>query len=225
MRTVVYIDGFNLYYSALRGTNYKWLDVVRLFTNICQQQNPSSELVKIKLFTSPISAKLSTRGTQAQNSQRIYLNALNKLYPDTFECVEGFFSVTKGTMPVFQNPINRLDRVDVWRIEEKKTDVSMALSVYRDVIQHDLAQVVIVTSDSDIVPALEFIRSDYPSVQIGTITPFLNNTEATPRNINRSLADLSNWSRRGFSIEEVVQFQLPVSIPTLKKPIRKPSYW
>ena len=30
MRTVVYIDGFNLYYRALKGTRHKWLDIVAL---------------------------------------------------------------------------------------------------------------------------------------------------------------------------------------------------
>jgi len=27
MRTIVYSDGFNLYYRALKGTSHKWLDV------------------------------------------------------------------------------------------------------------------------------------------------------------------------------------------------------
>jgi len=27
LRTVVYIDGFNLFYGALKGTPYKWLDL------------------------------------------------------------------------------------------------------------------------------------------------------------------------------------------------------
>ena len=30
IRTNVYIDGFNLYYRALRRTPYRWLDVRRL---------------------------------------------------------------------------------------------------------------------------------------------------------------------------------------------------
>lgn len=30
MRTNVYIDGFNLYYGAVKGTPYKWLDVAAL---------------------------------------------------------------------------------------------------------------------------------------------------------------------------------------------------
>ena len=30
MRTRVYIDGLNLYYGAVKGTPFKWLDPVRL---------------------------------------------------------------------------------------------------------------------------------------------------------------------------------------------------
>jgi len=32
MRTSVYIDGFNLYYRAIKGTAFKWLDLKRLAT-------------------------------------------------------------------------------------------------------------------------------------------------------------------------------------------------
>ena len=30
MKTNVYIDGLNLYYRAVQGTPYKWLDIVTL---------------------------------------------------------------------------------------------------------------------------------------------------------------------------------------------------
>ena len=30
MRTFIYVDGFNLYYGALKGTSWKWLDLARL---------------------------------------------------------------------------------------------------------------------------------------------------------------------------------------------------
>ncbi len=28
MRTYIYVDGFNLYYGALKGTAWKWLDLL-----------------------------------------------------------------------------------------------------------------------------------------------------------------------------------------------------
>jgi hypothetical protein len=56
MKTIIYIDGYNLYYGTLRGTAYKWLDVVQLFEGICHAQNPASQLVQVKFFTAPIKA-------------------------------------------------------------------------------------------------------------------------------------------------------------------------
>lgn len=32
MRTIVYIDGYNLFYSLLTKTSFKWLDLNRLFS-------------------------------------------------------------------------------------------------------------------------------------------------------------------------------------------------
>ena len=36
MRTFVYVDGFNLYYGALKGTPWKWLDLPALFAKVLQ---------------------------------------------------------------------------------------------------------------------------------------------------------------------------------------------
>jgi hypothetical protein len=33
MRTIVYVDGYNLYYGLLRKSAYKWLDLYSLFQN------------------------------------------------------------------------------------------------------------------------------------------------------------------------------------------------
>ena len=36
IKTIVYIDGYNLYYGRLRNNsnNFKWLDIVKLFQSI-----------------------------------------------------------------------------------------------------------------------------------------------------------------------------------------------
>ena len=47
MRTNVYIDGFNLYYGALRGTAYKWLNPWLM----CQALLPQHQIVELKYFT------------------------------------------------------------------------------------------------------------------------------------------------------------------------------
>ena len=52
MRTFVYVDGFNLYYGALKGTPWKWLDLPALFTKVLQ---PHHDILKVKYFTARVS--------------------------------------------------------------------------------------------------------------------------------------------------------------------------
>ncbi len=56
-RTIVYIDGFNLYYGALKGTNFKWLDVKKLSQNILDKDH---DVIGIKYLTSMISGSGDT---------------------------------------------------------------------------------------------------------------------------------------------------------------------
>ena len=51
MRTFVYVDGFNLYYGAIKGTPYKWLDLKALFTRVL---DPSYKILTIKYYTAII---------------------------------------------------------------------------------------------------------------------------------------------------------------------------
>ena len=41
MRTSIYIDGFNLYYGAVKGTPYKWLDFRAAFGMLLQAHHLS----------------------------------------------------------------------------------------------------------------------------------------------------------------------------------------
>ena len=73
MRTRVYVDGFNLYYGALKGTSFKWLDPVRLSAQVL----PSICVIdKVLYFTARVSG-LSGPGAPAR--QQVYLSALGTL--------------------------------------------------------------------------------------------------------------------------------------------------
>jgi hypothetical protein len=57
VRTAVYIDGFNLYYSLLRRTSLKWLDVVALFRD--HVLGSTSQLTEVRYYTAPVLARMS----------------------------------------------------------------------------------------------------------------------------------------------------------------------
>jgi len=58
MRTIVYIDGFNFYYGAVKDGPYRWLD----FSKMCQLLLPRNEIVRIKYFTARVSSRVDDPG-------------------------------------------------------------------------------------------------------------------------------------------------------------------
>lgn len=76
MRTIVYIDGYNLYYGAIRHTAYKWLDIYRLFKEHILL--PDTELLQVRYYTAPVLGSLCDDPASPQR-QRQYLQALRKI--------------------------------------------------------------------------------------------------------------------------------------------------
>ncbi|MCP5358294.1 MAG: NYN domain-containing protein [Pseudomonadales bacterium] len=222
METAVYIDGYNLFYGRLRGTPYKWLDIVKLSELITKIQNPSSTVLTVKYFTSPIKANFSTHGQASVESQNTYHRALTYLYGSRLQIINGYHTVEKATPPRYKEPIDKDDRVEVWKFEEKQTDVNLALHLYRDSIREGLKQQVVISNDTDLEMALRLVKMDSPLVAMGIIIP---NREGGARRTNKALSIHSDWTRREIKDSECETCLLPGKIPTLKRPINKPSYW
>ena len=226
MNTIVYIDGYNLFYGRLRNTPYKWLDPFKLLRLILNNQNPASKLIKVKYFTSPVKAKFSSHGDKAFKSQNSYHQALSYRYGNQIEIIFGYHTVERRASPRFQHPINKIDRVDIWNFEEKQTDVNIALHMYRDAVQGLCEQQVLVSNDSDLELALQFIKEESASNVLGLVIPRAKPViKGNGRSISASLNRHTDWCRRYILNEECEAAQFPKKIPTLKKPIIKPDYW
>ena len=90
-RTTIYIDGYNLYYSRLRGTAFKWLDVVALFRDrILAVQDPTAQVIALKYFTAPIKAKYARHGAASEEAQAQYHRALLAKDPGMVQIIKGF---------------------------------------------------------------------------------------------------------------------------------------
>ena len=226
MDTIVYIDGYNLYYGRLRHTSFKWLDTFKLFQNIAKIQNPLSKIIKIKYFTAPVKANFSSHGQDSVKAQNLYHRALEYSYGDSIEIINGYHTVEKGFPPRYQKPINKDDRVEVWKFEEKQTDVNIALHMYRDAINENSHQQILVSNDSDLELPLKLICEDKQQIDLGLIIPRPKTTGSQrPRPSSNSLSQYVDWTRGYILDEECQNAQFADSIPTNKKPIRKPHYW
>ncbi len=138
-RVIVYIDGYNFYYglkSSPRWRKYYWLDVVKLFESFMR---PNQELIAVKYF--------SARPNNLDQSYRqsAFFQA-NKENPK-FRLILGQYQ--KKNISCFNCGYT------IHSYEEKETDVRLATQIVADAYQKNCDIAIIVSADSDMIPAIE----------------------------------------------------------------------
>gem|GEM_PF-665562 len=223
LRTIAYIDGFNLYFGCLKQVPHcRWLDVESFVRTLCKEQDPQTNLLNIKYFTAPIKTGLSPRGHESSKAQHAYIRALVAHCP-IIQIIEGKYFIVSGSYYGDTKPVDFRKKYKVLRPEEKQTDVNIALHMLSDATDGICDQQVLFSNDSDCAPILSTIRQRHPNMRFGVVPPFLKTK--TDRHPSRELIDLSDWSRKPISESILLDCQLPERIPTRKKPILKPVHW
>lgn len=229
MRTAFFVDGYNLFYGLLAGTPYKWLDLPALLAEIVRVENPESTVDCINFFTSGVKPSLASRGIASKEAQDTYLRALIARGVSVFY---GRHQLESGKAPRFVNkhtPASRADQVEIWKLEEKETDVHIAISMYRLASREAakpagerVEQIVLVSADTDMTPALVALSEDFPELRLGVILP---HREGIQRTVPGSFKEYVHWIRHVVKVAELVKCQFPERVPTRKKPAVKPDYW
>jgi uncharacterized LabA/DUF88 family protein len=198
-RAGVYVDGYNLYYGRLRGSAFKWLDLVKLVENVLAKRDQNESLQGVHLFTAHALASFATHGAASVEAQSAYHRALQVKHGERFTVTYGKHSFDRdgSLLPEFVagQPYDRTKRTRVWHLEEKKTDVNLAICMYRDAAKKRYDRIVLVSNDSDAEPALQAIREDFPHIMIGVIVPIMPPApgSAPSRRVSGSLTHLADW--------------------------------
>ena len=158
MKTNVYIDGFNLYYGALRDyPQLKWLSMAEM----SQRPLPNDQINKIRYFTARVTAW--PHDPQAPNRQDIYLRALKTIPHLTIHY--GQFKTRSTKMP--KDPLtyspglpNHPELLGVLKTEEKRSDVNLATLLLIDCFDDDFEQAVIISNDSDLTLPIEMVGQE-----------------------------------------------------------------
>ena len=156
-KTIVYIDGSNLYYGLARPSGVKWLDLTALAKSLL---NADHEISSIKYFASRVIDKTPDHHKSARQDK--YFDALRNT--PGVEIVEGRYREQKEkSLPASGDCLScekRLPdgRVKVYRITEKLTDVNIAAHMLADAFQHKADAYALITGDSDLSPVVRTIR-------------------------------------------------------------------
>ena len=210
MRTHIYVDGFNLYYGALKDTPYKWLDLSALFHNILLSHH---QIQTIKYFTANVRNRPNDPDKSAR--QNVYHRALKAHIPE-IEIIRGFFRSRNKPMPL-ATPPNRIVRVI--KTEEKGSDVNLAVHLLNDAWKDEYDCAVVVSNDSDLATAMYMVRRERRKV-VGLLTPW--NPQRDPDELSYDLKQHANFQRYIRNVN-LASSQLPDNIPDTN--ISKPRLW
>jgi uncharacterized LabA/DUF88 family protein len=212
MRTYVYVDGFNLYYGALKRTPYKWLDLKALFKSILR---PENEILKVRYYTARVSARPDNR--DAPTRQDFYLKALEAHIPE-LQITEGHFIQKPVTMRLVKRlGWRRSMYVDVLKSEEKGSDVNLAVHLVNDAWNNCYDCAVVCSNDGDLAEAMRIVRRERRRT-IVLVVP--GDPAVRPPSV-----ELRRWASKTIHIPTSVlaACQLPNPIPGTS--IHKPPSW
>lgn len=156
-RVVAYIDGYNLYHG-LRDEGwrrYLWLDLRALAESLIRE---SQKLVLTKYFTTRISYPELKRKRQSD-----YLEAIQAHCGDSLEMFWGHYQSEARTC----NGCGRIEQIS----NEKKTDVNIAVEMMTDAFRNIFDTALIITADSDLVPAVSAVRRLFPEKTVVAAFP------------------------------------------------------
>lgn len=204
MKANIYVDGFNLYYGALKNTPFRWLDIAKL----CYLMLPRDTIGQIKYFT----ALVNPRPTDPDQltRQQIYLRALQTL--PNLEIIYGHFLTHEITMPLAP-PKNGY--VKVIKTEEKGSDVNLALHLLSDGYKNAYDVAVIISNDSDLLLPIQFAKKELGK-KIGILNP-----QKHPSKVLTANADFVKNIRKGVLSKSL----FPTSLTDSQGMFIKPTTW
>lgn len=204
MKAHIYVDGFNLYYGALKNTPYRWLDISKL----CRFMLPGDTISQIKYFTALVNPRPSDPDQLTR--QRIYLRALQTT--PNLEIIYGHFLTHEIMMPLAP-PKSGYARVI--KTEEKGSDVNIALHLLSDGYKNAYDVAVIVSNDSDLLLPIQFVKKELGK-KIGILNP-----QKHPSKVLIANADFIKNIRQGVLSKSL----FPTSLTDPQGTFTKPTAW
>ena len=209
MITNIYVDGFNLYYRALKDTPFRWLNLRKLGEILF----PEDTIHWICHFT----ARLDVRPTNPGQAQRqlIYLRALATL-PD-LDIHYGVFRSGIKRRPLATPTSGLPTHVLIRDSEENGSDVNLATQLLVDGFNGEYQQAVVVSNDADFAGAIQYIR-DVLGLRVTLVNP--DSGASSPR----ALVNAATYVKRLWK-SHLRQSQFPDKLIDRNGVITKPAGW
>lgn len=150
----VYIDGFNVYHAIdTLGKNYlKWVNYVKLSEGFLTKDE---KLHKVYLFTS-----LTNMSPEKARRNQAFLDASRAVGA---ELVQAKFKAVKKYC--------KTEKKYCKFKEEKGNDVAIAVAMLEDAYAGATHRIILVTADTDQIPAIKHIKERFPLIDLSLFIP------------------------------------------------------
>lgn len=165
LQTIVYIDGFNLYYGACRHPGRRWLDLSALSARLL----PQDEVLEIAYCTANV--KRDPKDPQKQERQRIYHSALRTIPNLNIHLGRFIPKEVKGHLVQPQPPEPQTAVVETY--EEKGTDVNIASLLLKDGYEGRFESAALISNDGDLKMPVHIVRT-HLGLPVTVINPILS---------------------------------------------------
>lgn len=208
MDAIAYIDGFNLYYGALKGSPFRWFDIEAFARALTPAKY---QLVKVRYFTARV--KPRPANPSAHTDQQAYLKAITAFCP-LLKVHYGHYSEHRVRMYHANPPPTT---VEVIKTEEKGSDVNLAVHLLNDAYTQGNRAAVVITNDSDIAEAMALTKQ--AGLEICWFPPVTK--PRYPSNVLQKVIP-----HRKIRLSTYQKCLLPDPVPRhLAQGIRKPKGW
>lgn len=153
-RIITYVDGFNLYHAIdnLKRPALKWLDLWALASSIART---GETVIEVNYF--------SAYATWRPDAYKRHIEYVKALEHAGVKCIMGHFKSKTRTC---------LSCGATWtQHEEKETDVHIAARIVVDACEDRYDRAILITADSDLVPALDIVKARFPKKQLFVVAP------------------------------------------------------
>lgn len=220
MATNFYIDGFNLYYGAVktRWPQFKWLDIGAF----CSALLPTHTINRIRYFTALVIPP--PEDPQMRIRQDIYLRALRTV-PNLHVHDEGWFILKEDLHRQFPlaYPKNRPvgsspQSVHVQLPEEKGSDVNLASYLLLDCFQGDFDEAVVISNDADLAVPIDMVVTKFHKT-VGVVNPHPKSRRSV------TLQKVASWTFQTLNRHHLANSQFPPTLTDSQGTITKPAAW
>lgn len=211
-RANIYIDGFNLYFGALQGTPYKWLNPRLLATGLLKRD---TKIGRIRYFTARVSNRAARPGSPAR--QDAYLQALGTL--SEVEVEYGLFRERPAYLPLADGS----GMARVLRTEEKGSDVNLATHLLFDAFARDCDVALVISNDSDLILPVRKVRE--LGLVVGVAAPVYNGGRHPQQALVAEAHFTAHIARNRTKLLRESQFPPVIRDAAGAEIIRKPPEW